>query len=139
MPQKSILKKNTNQSSFETTNYPVIDIEDEDCYLYGSSSSAPVVSKNLPPGIVDRTQSNRTQENSADGERPLSPISLRLKREMDNMDRNRRMPEPPKENNFWTPIFGLPKGQTYGQQFKPIFIFLNTVHFRNRGTNGSKE
>ena len=104
MPQRSILKKRPEDLSygqpFETNNFG--NIEEEDLYIYGNPYSSS--DKRLPMGII-------SIDDSPVQERPLSPISMRLKREMEKIDRNRGIQSEPKEENHWTPRIGVTGGQ----------------------------
>ena len=104
MPQKSILKKSKEQSY----DAPVHTIDDDDSYLYGEPQRSSG-RNDLPPGIVPIELSrDRAATRSPGNGRALSPISLRLKREMESMqNKSRREPEPQVTSSSWTPRMGL--------------------------------
>ena len=68
-------------------------------YLYGNPNNTSDPSGSLPPGIVSLEQQN---ERNPSNERSLSPISLRLKREMEKIDRSRQQSDP-NQDLRWTP------------------------------------
>ncbi|CAG2181467.1 unnamed protein product [Oppiella nova] len=99
MPQKSILKKSKDQLYVENTTFRTI--EDEDLFIYGSSSASDVQSGGLPAGIVSMEPMTPMAV-----ERSLSPISLRLKQEMENMGKSQRSSDPIPDTR-WTPRVGV--------------------------------
>jgi hypothetical protein len=99
MPQKSILKKSKDQLYVENTTFRTI--EDEDLFIYGSSSASDAQSGGLPAGIVSMEPMTPMAV-----ERSLSPISLRLKQEMENMGKSERSSDPIPDTR-WTPRVGV--------------------------------